>query len=134
MRLTTEPVDRANKDQSRAVTDPAWTEFLAASSGEKLLLGMDARTPAVQAAEFAHAFFRSNAGSLSTFVELVGPSGLGELLRVGATRRSAKHRMLLGYGRETRAAARKALGLSAAVVTSTSAAGAEVAAARVEAD
>ena len=110
LRLTTEPVDRANKDQSRAVTDPAWIEFLAASSGEKLLPGMDARTPAVQAAEFARAFARSNAGSLSTFVELVGAEGLAELLRVGALRRSAKHRMFIERKRETARAAKAALG------------------------
>jgi hypothetical protein len=89
LRLTTEPVRRESKEQSRAEVDPAWKEFVAESDGSELLADKDERTPAVQAAEFARSFIKGNAASLSTFVELAGPDGLMKLLEHGATRRSA---------------------------------------------
>ncbi len=111
LRLTTAAVRRKTKEQSRAETDRAWTEFLAASNGSELLRGEDTRTPAQQAEEFARSFVKGCAGSLSTFVELAGPDGVTEFLRLGALRRSAKHRMFVERAAETRAVVRGVLGL-----------------------
>jgi hypothetical protein len=109
LRLTTEPVRRESKEQSRSEADPDWTAFVADSDGSELLAEKDARTPEVQAAEFARSFIKGCAGSVSTFAELAGPEGMAELLRYGAARRSAKHRMFIERMGETRPAVRAAL-------------------------
>ena len=111
LRLTTTRVRRKKKKQSRATIDPAWAEFVAESNGSDLLREEDKRTPAQQASDFARSVVKGLAGSVSTFVELAGPDGFAELLRLGGLRRSAKHRMLVERVAETRAAVRGVLGL-----------------------
>jgi len=110
LNLTSAPVDRDGKNQSRADTLPEWQAFMSPSNGAVLMPGADERTPAQVAEELAR-WWQSLAPSLTTAHALVGPDGIASLIETGRDQLSAKQRMLLAHLAETRPAARGILGL-----------------------
>lgn len=108
LRLTTSPVDREGKNQSRAELDANWLAFLAPSNGAVLVAGADERPPAQVAAEFAR-WFKGLAPSIATAADIAGPGILEWLVATGRRRLSAKQRMLIEHLAETRPAVRAVL-------------------------
>jgi hypothetical protein len=108
LKLTTDPVDRDGKNQSRARACPEWLDFLSVSNGAVLLPGADERSPARVAEDFAH-WFKGLAASLATAVEVAGFDEVLKLVRRGRERLSAKQRMLIERIAETRPAVRGVL-------------------------
>jgi hypothetical protein len=111
LRLTSQRVDRKNRDQSRAPTDPAWSEFLSTAAGPDLVAADDVRTIERRAEDFARSFIKGYAGSVATFAQLAGEDGMAKLLMLGAVKRSAKHRLFVEHAERTAPIVRAQLGL-----------------------
>ena len=105
LRLTTRRVDHANKNQSKAETDPAWAAFVSTTSDAVLAPELDTRDVERQAHDFAEWLVRQVSGALACAEAIGGPEVLAELARLGRDRMSAKHRMFV----ERRAEARRGL-------------------------
>jgi hypothetical protein len=116
LKLTTDPVDRRGKNQSRATADPAWVEFLSVSNSAVLQPGADERSPAFVAADYA-LWLRGLAASLAAAVEIAGADVVTALVDRGRQRLSAKHQMLIRHVAETRSAVRTVLGLELSAAT-----------------
>ncbi len=99
--LTTKPVDRDGKNQSRAATLPEWETFLAGAADDILSPGIDERSPAAQAYEVGGWLVRSVAPSLALLADIGGEELIRDLTRRGRGRRSAKHGLLAEHAKDT---------------------------------
>lgn len=95
LRLTTLPVDHANKNQGKAEIDPAWAAFVATESDSVLAPELDTRDVEHQAQDFGGWLVRQISGALACAEAVGGPEILADLARLGRDRMSAKHRMFV---------------------------------------
>jgi hypothetical protein len=102
LRLTTRPVDHANKNQSKAEIDPAWAAFVATSSDVVLAPELDTRDVERQAEDFGGWLKRQVASALACAEAVGGREILDDLVRFGRERMSAKHKMLVERRDEAR--------------------------------
>jgi len=102
LRLTSRPVDHANKNQSKADIDPAWSAFVATSSDAVLAPELDTRDVERQAQDFGSWLVRQMSGALACAVAVAGPEVLADIAKLGSERMGAKHRMFVDRIEEAR--------------------------------
>ncbi len=103
--ITTDPVDRDNKNQGRSEPLPRWLAFLAEHDETILAPGIDERPVRQQAHETGVWLRKQVASALAMASDVAGPDWISSLVERGRGATSAKHALF----RETRDDARTGL-------------------------